>query len=95
MSAATKWLELAKIERQRARARDGTSEKLKQNTPGYFKMGGRGRAMIDTTKEIIDMARQGKDAEQIIKRMSFKGMNRKRVIEVMYRYKSRIEAADE
>ena len=34
------------------------------------------------------------DAEQIIKRMSFKGMNRKRVIEVMYRYKSRIEAEE-
>ena len=50
--------------------------------------------MIDTTKEIIHMARQGKDAEQIIKRMSFKGMNRKRVIEVMYRYKSRIEAPE-
>lgn len=93
MSAAIKWLELAKVERQRARERDGTSEKLKQNTPGYFKMGG--REMIETTKEIIHMARQGKDAEQIIKRMSFKGMNRKRVIEVMYRYKSRIEAADE
>ena len=64
MSVATKWLELAKIERQRARERDGTSEKLKQNTPGYFKQGG--REMIDTTKEIIHMARQGKDAEQII-----------------------------
>jgi len=57
MSAATKWLELAKIERQRARERDGTSEKLKQNTPGYFKQGG--REMIETTKEIIQHGAPG------------------------------------
>ena len=92
MSAATKWLELAKIERQRARERDGTSEKLKQNTPSDFNMGG--REMIDTTKEIIHMARQGKEADHICRRMGFRGMSRKRVVEVMYRYKSRIEAEE-
>jgi len=92
MSAATKWLELAKIERQRARERDGTSEKLKQNTPSDFNMGG--REMIGTTKEIISLARQGKNTEYICRRMNFKGMSRKRVIEVLYRYKSRIEAEE-
>lgn len=89
MSVAVKWLELAKEERKRARERDGRTQEFKTNRPPEYKVGG--REMNPETQEIIKLAKQGKDKEIICKRMSFKGVNRKRVTEVLWRYEAKIK----
>ena len=81
MSVAVKWLELAKEERKRARERDGRTQD--------YKVGG--REMNPETQEIIKLAKQGKDKEMICRRMGFRGVKRKRVIEVLWRYENKIK----
>ncbi len=89
MSVAVKWLELAKEERKRARERDGRTQDFKTNRPPEYKVGG--REMNPETQEIIKLAKQGKDKEIICKRMGFRGVKRKRVIEVLWRYENKIK----
>lgn len=89
MSVAVKWLELAKEERKRALQRDGRTQDFKTNKPPEHKMGG--REMNPETQEIINLAKQGKDKEIICRRMGFRGVKRKRVIEVLWRYENKIK----
>lgn len=84
---AIAWMQLAKEERKRAMQRDGKLQFLKQNMSMDYLAGG--RDMKPETRQIIEMAKQGKELETIFKTMAFKGMTKNSVQRVLSRHKEK------
>jgi hypothetical protein len=79
------WAELAKKERKAVSQRDKTSHRLKPNVDYEQGTGD----MKSTTREIINLAKKGMHVDKIVKRMSFKGLNRDYVLQALWRHEDK------